>query len=68
MGPVGRDVAGDGRAASICALRAVTWFNLGDSDLATHLFRTDRLRAGARLSEVTAEIAAAWSCRCASCR
>ena len=25
---------------------ARTWFNLGDRDLATHLFRTDRLRAG----------------------
>ncbi len=39
---------------------ARTWFNLGDRDLATHLFRTDRLRAGAPLSLVTAEIAAAW--------
>ena len=39
---------------------ARTWFNLGDRDLGTHLFRTDRLRAGATLSEVTAEIAAAW--------
>lgn len=37
-----------------------TWFNLGDQDLATHMFRTDRLRAGATLSEATAEIAAAW--------
>src|SRR5215218_6906920 len=37
------------------------WFNLGDQDLATHLFRTDRLRAGASLSEVTAAIATAWS-------
>ena len=37
-----------------------TWFNLGDQDLATHLFRTDRLRSGAPLSTVTAEIAAAW--------
>jgi LPPG:FO 2-phospho-L-lactate transferase len=36
------------------------WFNLGDRDLATHLFRTDRLRAGAPLSVVTAEIARAW--------
>ena len=36
------------------------WFNLGDKDLATHLFRTDRLRAGARLSEATAEIVTAW--------
>ncbi|MFN0084975.1 MAG: 2-phospho-L-lactate transferase [Blastocatellia bacterium] len=27
------------------------WFNLGDRDLATHLFRTARMRAGGRLSE-----------------
>ena len=40
--------------------RARAWFNLGDRDLATHLYRTDRLRAGASLSEVTAEIAEAW--------
>lgn len=40
--------------------RARAWFNLGDRDLATHLYRTDRLRAGATLSAVTAEIAAAW--------
>jgi LPPG:FO 2-phospho-L-lactate transferase len=40
---------------------ARTWFNLGDRDLATHLFRTDRLRAGASLSEVTAEITDAWA-------
>ncbi len=37
-----------------------TWFGLGDKDIATHLFRTERLRAGASLSQVTAEIAAAW--------
>jgi LPPG:FO 2-phospho-L-lactate transferase len=37
-----------------------TWFRLGDRDLATHLFRTARLAAGAPLSEVAAEIAAAW--------
>ena len=29
------------------------WFNLGDKDLATHIFRTARMRAGSRLSEVT---------------
>jgi LPPG:FO 2-phospho-L-lactate transferase len=34
------------------------WFNLGDLDLATHLFRTRRLVEGATLTEVTAEIAA----------
>jgi LPPG:FO 2-phospho-L-lactate transferase len=41
-----------------------TWFGLGDKDLATHLFRTERLRSGASLSAVTAEIAAAWGLRC----
>ncbi len=39
---------------------AVTWFRLGDRDLATHLYRTHRLARGAPLSQVTAEIAAAW--------
>jgi len=39
---------------------ARTWFSLGDRDLATHLYRTDRLRAGASLSSVTEEIASAW--------
>jgi LPPG:FO 2-phospho-L-lactate transferase len=39
---------------------ARAWFNLGDRDLATHLYRTDRMRAGAPLSAVTAEIAEAW--------
>lgn len=37
-----------------------TWFRLGDTDLATHLYRTPRLAEGATLSEVTAEIARAW--------
>ena len=37
-----------------------TWFRLGDKDLATHLYRTQRLHAGATLSEVTAEITDAW--------
>lgn len=40
---------------------ARAWFNLGDRDLATHLYRTDRLRAGAPLSTVTTEITAAWA-------
>lgn len=39
---------------------APTWFNLGDKDLATHLYRTARLAEGAPLTLVTAEIAAAW--------
>jgi LPPG:FO 2-phospho-L-lactate transferase len=33
------------------------WFRLGDRDLATHLYRTQRLREGAALHEVTAELA-----------
>lgn len=37
-----------------------TWFRLGDRDLATHLYRSQRIGDGARLSEVTAEIARAW--------
>lgn len=37
-----------------------TWFNLGDGDLATHLYRTGRLAEGATLAEVTAEIAVAF--------
>lgn len=38
----------------------IDWFNLGDRDLGTHLYRTQRLSEGATLSEVTAEITAAW--------
>jgi LPPG:FO 2-phospho-L-lactate transferase len=34
------------------------WFRLGDLDLGLHLVRTQRLREGATLSEVTAELAA----------
>jgi LPPG:FO 2-phospho-L-lactate transferase len=40
-----------------------TWFRLGDRDLATHLFRTERLRAGLPLSAVTREITEAWGVR-----
>ena len=38
-----------------------TWFRLGDRDLATHLYRTERLSKQATLTEVTAEVASAWS-------
>ena len=38
-----------------------TWFGLGDTDLATHLFRTQQLRQGKTLTEVTAAIAESWS-------
>ena len=42
---------------------APTWFNLGDRDLATHFYRTARLREGATLTAVTEEICAAWGVR-----
>ena len=32
------------------------WFNLGDADLALHMYRTECLRAGKTLAEVTADI------------
>jgi LPPG:FO 2-phospho-L-lactate transferase len=32
------------------------WFNIGDRDLATHIFRTNLLKKGLKLSEVTAEV------------
>ena len=35
---------------------APTWFNLGDTDLATHFYRTARLQEGASLDQVTSEI------------
>jgi LPPG:FO 2-phospho-L-lactate transferase len=34
------------------------WFNLGDRDLATHIYRTNALRQGKSLTEVTRHIAA----------
>ncbi len=36
------------------------WFSLGDRDLGTHLFRTQRLSEGATLAEATAEIVRGW--------
>ena len=39
----------------------VSWFGLGDRDLGTHLFRTQRLNEGADLATVTAEIVSSWN-------
>ena len=36
-----------------------SWFSLGDRDLGTHLYRTDKLAAGFSLTEITKEIALA---------
>ncbi len=46
--------------ARYASFGAVDWFNLGDRDLATHLWRTGRLAEGASLTEVTADLASAW--------
>ena len=37
-------------------LGELSWFRLGDRDLATHLWRTDRLRAGSRPTDVALEL------------
>jgi LPPG:FO 2-phospho-L-lactate transferase len=61
----GWGIAGD-TFACLCALRRfhpAAWFQLGDRDLATHVYRTERLRAGARLSEVTRSLARALGVR-----
>lgn len=36
--------------------KKLTWFNLGDRDLATHIFRTNLMNQGKNLSEVTSLI------------
>lgn len=56
---------GWGRAAEswLCmevlrSLGGESWFQLGDRDLALHLFRTQRLKAGDTLTAITAEVCA----------
>src|SRR4051794_18848275 len=41
-----------------------TWFKLGDRDLGLHLVRAEQLRRGARLGEVTEQLARAAGLRC----
>ena len=41
------------------------WFKIGDRDFATHLMRTERLRSGASLTAVTAELSSALGIRAA---
>jgi LPPG:FO 2-phospho-L-lactate transferase len=41
---------------TLAALGGETWFRLGDRDLALHVERTRRLRAGERLSAITVDI------------
>lgn len=46
--------------AALRSLGGEDWFQLGDGDLALHILRTAKLRAGQALSKVTAQFAAAW--------
>ena len=46
------------------ALGLDAWFNLGDRDIGTHLFRTTMLNEGLSLSEVTARLAQARGLAC----
>lgn len=48
---------------ALARYRDDTWFRLGDRDLATHLFRTEELRSGRALSEITADQARALGVR-----
>ena len=43
--------------AALARLTEASWFQLGDRDLATHLYRTGRLTSGVPLHAVTAELA-----------
>jgi LPPG:FO 2-phospho-L-lactate transferase len=43
---------------AIAELGGPGWFNLGDQDIATHLLRTQRLRAGERLTTIMQDFAA----------
>jgi LPPG:FO 2-phospho-L-lactate transferase len=49
--------------AALGRFYAATWFRLGDSDLATHIFRTDALRRGHTLTAITRAIARAHGVR-----
>lgn len=44
----------------LAALGGAAWFRLGDRDLATHLYRSQRLGEGATKTEVTSELCARW--------
>ncbi|HMV28767.1 MAG TPA: 2-phospho-L-lactate transferase [Anaerolineales bacterium] len=46
--------------ANVEKLGGPAWFRLGDSDIATHLERTRRLKEGKSLSEITKEFCKAW--------
>lgn len=60
----GWGVAGDTRNLMETAIELGEddWFILGDKDVALHVARTRRLRAGESLSSITADVARRWDC------
>jgi LPPG:FO 2-phospho-L-lactate transferase len=65
LGGIGNSETGWGIAGEtwnfldqIARLGGPSWFRLGDRDIATHALRTAALKAGRRLTEVTAELCA----------
>jgi len=46
--------------SNIEKLGGPNWFRLGDQDIATHLERTRRMKAGQSLSQITKEFCKAW--------
>lgn len=68
LGEIANPETGWGRAdetwhalESLRVLGAPTWFRLGDRDLATHLERTRRLKAGETLHQITRHFCRAWN-------
>lgn len=61
----GWGIAGDTRATldGIARYGEDPWFLVGDQDFSTHILRTDRMRRGIPLSEVTAQLATALGVR-----
>lgn len=57
----GWGIAGDTRATldAIARYGEDPWFQLGDQDIATHILRTQRLRDGQSLAQITADLASA---------
>lgn len=51
--------------ATVADLGGESWFRLGDRDIGLHLLRTELLRTGMRLSEVSGRLAAALGLGCA---
>ncbi len=52
-----------GALAMLARYGEETWFKLGDRDLATHVLRTARLRAGEALTEIVTDLSAALGAR-----